>query len=179
MMKISEATLVQRAGYLYRQLLLLQRVFRGADETNSVEWFTGSDDVDAPALCTAVQEVLDDLVEQARVLTTVPFPLKEWRVGDGPNDERWRALTEVERREIMSLLAAYETLITWADGQSLQPIDVPELHETMNAEVVMVRRRPLRDVNEVGDYLKAERARIARFRRDMAFLERRQIAESA
>ena len=176
MMKISEATLVERANYLYRQLLLLHRVFRGDGGT---DWPGEDDDAHAPGLRASIRDVLDDLVEQAKVLTTVPSPLGDWREGDTPDDERWRPITEVERREMLSLLAAYESLIAWADAHAQPAVDLPQRSEPKSADFTAGRRRPPQDPADVGEYLKAERARIARFRRDMAFLERRQAAESA
>src|SRR5262245_22036737 len=109
MKRTSEATLVERAGFLYRQLLLLQRVFPDVSEDNRSVPF--GEDGDARSLCFGVREVLNQLAEEARVLTTVPLPIGHWRPGDSADDERWRALTEIERREIASLVAGYEALI--------------------------------------------------------------------
>ena len=95
MKRTSEATLVERAGFLYRQLLLLQRVFPDASEDSRSLPF--GDDGDARSLCYGVREVLNQLAEHARVLTSVPVPLANWRPGDTADDERWRALTEIER----------------------------------------------------------------------------------
>jgi hypothetical protein len=159
MLKTSEATLVQRAGYLYRHLLLIRRLFQQPDENDTVE-FAGDTEAEVQALRGGIREVLDELTEQARVITTVPFPLREWHPGDGPDDERWRALSEVERREMLSLVSAYEDLITWAEGQTHPRFE-----------------RIARDQNQESEYLRAERARVARFRQDMAFLDRRRNAE--
>jgi hypothetical protein len=98
MTKPSEITLVERAGRVYRRLLLLRRLFQISDETDDVEWLGTGDKAGDATLCSGVREVLDEVTEHARVLTTVPFPLRDWRPGDGSDDERWRALTEVERR---------------------------------------------------------------------------------
>jgi hypothetical protein len=95
----------------------------------------------------AVSELLDELTEHAEILTSIPFPISEWQRGDGPDDERWRALTELERREVASMVAGYESLIAWGESSA--------------------RSR------EATDYLKAERARLGRFRQEMGFLERR------
>jgi hypothetical protein len=147
MKRTSEATLVERAGFLYRQLLLLQRVFPDASEdARSVPF---GDDGDARSLCYGVREVLNQLAEEARVFTTVPLPIGHWRPGDTADDERWRALTEIERREIASLLAGYETLIG------------------------LIEREPFRNTAEAREILQVERARLARFRQDMGFLDRR------
>ena|SRR5258705_2899324 len=150
MHKTSDATLSERAGHLYKQLLLLRRVFDGEGGDGSFP-FT-ADDAETRALCGAVRDVLDQLAIHARVLTTVPFPLKEWRPGDSPDDERWRALTEVERREMLSLVAAHENLIGILEREVLQGVEV-ETHEL----------------------LRVERARLARFRQEMPFLDRRRI----
>src|SRR5262245_33217436 len=147
MKRTSEATLVERAGFLYRQLLLLQRVFPDASEdTRSLPF---GDDGDARSLCFGVREVLNQLGEEARVLTTVPLPIGNWRPGDSADDERWRALTEIERREIASLLAGYESLIA------------------------LIEHEPFRNTAEAREILHVERARLARFRQDMGFLDRR------
>ena len=147
MKRTSEATLVERAGFLYRQLLLLQREFPDATEdTRSLPF---GDDGDSRSLCFGVREVLNQLAEEARVLTTVPLPLGNWRPGDTADDERWRALTEIERREITSLVAGYETLIA------------------------LVEREPFRNTADAREILPVERARLARFRQDMGFLDRR------
>ena len=147
MKRTSEATLVERAGFLYRQLLLLQRVFpEMSEDTQSVPF---GDDGDARSLCYGVREVLNQLAEEARVLTTVPLPIGHWRPGDTADDERWRALTEIERREIASLLAGYETLIS------------------------LIEREPFRNTADAREILQVERARLGRFRQDMGFLDRR------
>lgn len=157
MMKISEATLSERASYVYRRLVLLQRLFQVSNENENADWLDAGDAARSLALCSGILEVLDDLAEQARVLTTVPFPLKEWRPGDRPDDERWRALTEVERREVQSLVSGYEDLITWCEALS------ESAHNPQNAI----------------DRLKSERVRIVRFRQEVGFLERRSISEIA
>ena len=159
MMKSSEATLAERAGYLYRRLLLLQRLFQVPDGGHSAEWLdTGDQTVDL-ALYAGIGDLLEELTEHARILTTIPFPLMEWRPGDGPDDERWRALTEVERRELLSILSGYEKLITWGERVTRQGAD---------------HAMPL----ETPDYLNGDRARIVRFREEMGFLERRIAATS-
>ena len=147
MKRTSEATLVERAGFLYRQLLLLQRVFPDASEDARSLPF--GDDGDARSLCYGVREVLNQLAEEARVLTTVPLPIGHWRPGDTADDERWRALTEIERREVASMLAGYETLIA------------------------LIEREPFRNTSEARETLQVERTRLTRFRQDMGFLDRR------
>jgi hypothetical protein len=127
MKRTSEATLVERAGFLYRQLLLLQRVFPDMSEDTQSPPF--GDDGDARSLCDGVSEVLNRLAD----------------------DERWRALTKIERREIASLLEGYETLIT------------------------LIEHEPFRNTSEARDVLQAERERLARFRQDLGFLDRRRL----
>ena len=117
-----------------------------AEDTQSLPF---GDDGDVRSLCYGVREVLNQLAEEARVLTTVPLPLGHWRPGDTADDERWRALTEIERREIASLVAGYETLIA------------------------LVEREPFRNTADAREILQVERARLARFRQDMGFLDRR------
>ena len=176
-MKTSEATLIQRTGYLYRRLLLLQRLFQASYEGDDAEWLGTGDEAKDLTLCVSIREVLDDLTEQARVLTTIPLPLRDWRPGDGPDDERWRALTEVERREILSLVSGYEALITWSEGLACHGFDPAERTEP-DEDAVIHSRKPQRSSLGASDYLKDERARIARFRQEMGFLERRRILES-
>jgi hypothetical protein len=149
-MKTVEPTLKERAGRMYRQLLILQRLFYRSREADDVEWMAASDHTRDVALCAAVSEILDELTEHAEVLTTIPFPISEWQPGDGPDDERWRALTELERREVASMVSGYEGLITWSESSA--------------------RGR------EATEYLKAERTRLGRFREEMVFLERRRNA---
>ena len=176
-MKTPAATLAQRAGYLYRHLLLLQRLFQSPQDIDGADWPVEADGTEELAIRAGIHEVLDELAEHARVLTTVPVPLKDWRPGDGPDDERWRALTEVERREVLSLLSAYENLIAWAEGQTI-PQGALERSESSPAEAFGRLRALPRGANDPVDYLKAERARVARFRRDMNFLDRRRVPEA-
>jgi hypothetical protein len=146
-MKTVELTLKERAGRMYRQLLILQRLFQRSREADDVEWAGSGDHPRDVALCMAVSEILDELTEHAEILTTIPFPISEWQRGDGPDDERWRALTELERREVSSMVTGYEGLITWSESSTRG--------------------------HEANDYLKAERTRLGRFRQEMGFLERR------
>ena len=70
----------------------------------------------------------------------------------GEKLQRWEgALTKIERREIASLLEGYETLIT------------------------LIEHEPFRNTPEARDVLQAERDRLARFRQDMGFLDRRRL----
>ena len=173
MKRTSEATLVERAGFLYRQLLLLQRVFPDScEDTRSLPF---GDDGDARSLCFGVREVLNQLAEDARVLTTVPLPIGNWRPGDTADDERWRALTEIERREIASLLAGYETLIALVERETSHGLELTERTDGSGE----VRRRSFRNTSEAREILQVERARLTRFRQDMGFLDRRRPARES
>lgn len=169
MTKNSDPTLAERAGYLYRHLLLLQRIFQISEESDPAN----SRVTDGQALREGICDVLDELVEQAHALTAVPLPLRDWRTGDGPDDERWRALTEVERRETLSLVAAYENLIAWCEGHLSDGFEQANGTSGHDGRV-----RSRLDPNGGPDVLEAERARLARYRRDMAFLDRRRGAEA-
>ena len=152
-MKTVELTLKERAGRMYRQLLILQRLFQRSREADDVEWVGAGDGARDVALCAAVSEILDELTEHAEILTSIPFPIGEWQPGDGPDDERWRALTELERREVASMVSGYEGLITWGESSA--------------------RGR------EATEYLKAERTKLGRFRQEMGFLERRRSTQQS
>jgi hypothetical protein len=155
-MKIVELTLKERASHIYSQLLLLQRLFVPLSE-DDLEWVGTDDKTRDLAYWFGVRALVDNLTEHARVLTAVPFPLSEWQPGDEPDDERWRALTDVERREVLAMVSAYESLIAWSEG--------------MTAAVPPIAARP--DRGTASDYLGAERARVGRFRQELRFLERR------
>ena len=176
-MKRVEPSLRERAGRMYRRLLLLQRLFqppRDADEGDPL----GTDDPARDmAVGAAVREVLDELTEHARLLTTIPFPLCEWRPGDAGDDQRWRALTEVERREMLSLVAGYDDLITWAESMTSGEMELTALVEVGGGSAQGAVSRPTRRTQEAVEYLKAERARIRRFHQDMGFLSRRPAAD--
>jgi hypothetical protein len=173
-MKAVEPSLKERAGLMYRRLLLLQHLFHARDE-----------DPDAPArdecvadaaLGAAVREVLDELTEHARLLTSIPSPIGEWRPGDTRDDDRWRALTEVERREVVALASGYDSLITWAEQMACGQMELAALLE-MSGEAVGGQRLPraAHVPNDAVDFLKAERTRVARFRQEMRFLTRRTV----
>jgi hypothetical protein len=161
---------------MYRRLLLLQRLFHAPREDDE-DQSTGTDDAARDmAVGAAVREVLDELTEHARLLTTIPFPLCEWRPGDSCDDERWRALTEVERREMLSLVAGYDDLITWAENMTSGEMELAALVE-VGGGAAPAAGRPSRRTQEAAEYLKAERARIRRFHQDMALLSRRPAAD--
>jgi len=147
-MQADEFTLKERAGRMYRQLLVLQQVFREVPERDETEWVRTDDGARNVALTAAIKEILDELTEHARTLTSTPFPISEWRPGDGPDDERWRALTEIERRELLALLSAYENLVVWGEGPRC----------------------------DAADHLQDQRMQLGRFRKELTFLDRRRQA---
>jgi len=165
-MKVLEPTLKERAGQLYRRLLLLQGLFQPASADDDPDWTESGDRGRNIALCAAVREVLDELAEHARILTLIPLPLNEWRPEDGPNDERWRALTELERREILSLTSGYENLIGWGEAMVRGALTGQVVQDSQG-------RNGPQEMGEATEYLKAERARLDRFRGEMGFLDRR------
>ena len=176
LVKTFEATLVERTGYLYRRLLLLQRLFQASCDSDCAEWLEAGDEASNLALCLSIREVLDELAEQARVLTKLPLPISDWRPGDGPDDERWRALTEVERREVLSLVLGYEALIAWSEGLLCRDVDHDERPEGDRG--ASIQDRPPHRSLGASARLKDERARLARFRQEMAFLDRRRIPDA-
>jgi hypothetical protein len=155
---------------MYRQLLILQQVFRQQ---------SGEDEADEAAdvvLRAAVKEMVDELRDHASVLMSAPFPISEWRTGDGPDDERWRALTEIERRELLALIAEYEKLIAWSEtacaadtGERAALGGGPNVTFLPSAG----RRAALNGPRAASDYLDDCRAQLARFRKELTFLERR------
>jgi hypothetical protein len=147
-MKTVEPTLKERAGRMYRQLLILQRLFQRSHEADDADGFGTGDRAKDLALRSAMAEMIDELTDHAGILTSIPFPISEWQPGDESDDERWRALTELERREVTSMVSGYENLILWGEAGT-------------NGN------------REAADYLKTERARLGRFRQEMGFLERR------
>lgn len=167
-MKSTEPTLKERAGRVYRRLLLLQRLFHAAPEDYDGAVPGGGDDARQMAFVAAVREVLDELTEHARLLTSLPFPISEWRPGDGTDDARWRALTEIERREVLSLVSGYENLISWAEEVTRRELDVTAVGVSSNRAGMATGR--LHRASDAAEFLRAERARIERFHHDMGFL---------
>jgi hypothetical protein len=178
-MRIVEPTLKERADHLYRRLLLLQRVFPDSREVDpeGVDWLGTGDGAQAMALCGAIREVLDELIGHAKALTAVPLPLSEWRPGDRSDDERWRALTELERREVMSLLSSYENLVSWVEGVTRRaPVFAGPDSNPWGIDIHPPE--PPKETREGVEYLKAERARIDRFRHEMGFLDKRRNGDT-
>jgi hypothetical protein len=179
-MRTGEPTLKERADHLYRRLLLLQRVFPDSREVDpeDVEWLSTGDGTQSMALCSAIREVLDELIGHAKALTAVPLPLSEWRPGDKSDDERWRALTELERREVMSLLSSYENLVSWVEGVTRRAPAFAGPGELNPWGIDIHATEPLKEAREGVEYVKAERARIERFRHEMGFLDRRRNGDT-
>jgi len=172
-MRVAEPTLKERADHLYRWVLLLRRLFTVQGDGDDADWLAAGDAGQNLALCAGIREALDDLAEHARVLTLVPSPLGEWRLGDGANDDRWRALTELERREILSLVSGYESLIAWCESVDARSLPYARVGER-GRESVELQSYPSEGR---GSQLEAERARVTRFRQEMGFLDRRRETE--
>ena len=180
-MKTLEPTLKDRAGRMYRRLLVLQRVFQPSRE-GDVDW-PATDDVGGDAaLSAAIREVLDELTEHARILTSIPFPISEWQPGDGPDDQRWRSLTEIERREVLSMIAGYDHLISWSEEVTQDQVELAGLVSLGTGDPLGAAHgtlpRSVRVPRDAAEFLKAERARIERVRQDLRFLEKRQDTRS-
>ena len=119
-MNDAEATLQERTGGMYRRLLLLQCLFAPTRDADDSSWLASGDQAKDAALCAAIREIVDELTAQALALTSVPFPLSEWRPGDSPDDNRWGGLTELERRDLLSMISGYERLLSWAEEFTLR-----------------------------------------------------------
>lgn len=171
-----QPTLRERSGQLYRRLLLLQRLFpRDEDDDGAM---LGADDHSREAsFGAAVREVLDELTEHARLVSLAPFPISEWRPGDSSDDERWRALTEVERREVRALVAGYERLIAWAEEATRCQLELSALVAVSGSAAGQLPVSPEHGTSSAVDYLKAERVRLGRFRQELSFVLRRQNDE--
>ncbi len=165
-MQSVEWTLKERAGRIYRQLLLLHRIFDRQSDAES-DWSGSAPPIGNVALCDAIREVLEELTDHACTLMTAPFPISEWRPGDGPDDERWRALTEIERRELLALVARYEDLIAWSEERAAGAGEGLAVSGAGRATPGPFRRR------EAEEYLQAQRIELGRFRKEMTFLQRR------
>jgi hypothetical protein len=143
---------------MHRRLLLLQRLFQSPNDADLTDLLESGDEPSDPGLRAAIRELIDELTEQARVLTSIPAPISEWQPGDTSDDERWRGLTEIERREVLAIVSGYENLIAWGEEFARRP------------------GLPPQKIHEACEYLRAERARLGRFRQEMGFLERRRFA---
>lgn len=153
-MKTVEPTLKERVSYMYRLLVLLQQLFQVSRQVDDVEWLASGGASRDLALCSGIRELLEDLARHAQVLTSAPFPISDWRPGDGPDDARWRGLTEIEVREVLAMLSNYESLVAWGEKQT------------------GFHARPPSAAAHDTDYLKDQRAQIERFRRELGFLEK-------
>ena len=172
-MKILEPTLKDRAGQLYRRLLLLQRLFRSASADDDSDVMDAGDKGRSVALSAAIRDVLDELAEHARVLTLVPIPINEWRAGDSARDERWRALTELERREVLSMVSGYANLIAWGERMvRAATVASPPTAENQGRSLPQ-------EIREATEFLNTERVRLDRFRGEMSFLEIRRNGDGA
>ena len=157
-MKSPDPSLKDRVGRMHRRLLLLQRIFQSPHDTKIAELLEAGNEHADPGLSAAIRELIDELIEHARVLTSIPAPISDWHPGDTSDDERWRGLTEIERREVLAIVSGYENLIVWGEEFARRP------------------GLPPQKINEAFEFLRAERARLGRFRQEMGFLERRRIA---
>ena len=172
-MQSVEFTLRERAGRMFRLLLILQRVFHEPPQEDS-DWIGDDEHARNTALRAAIKEILDDLGEHAGILMSTPFPIAEWRPGDPPDDERWRALTEIERRELLALMGEYADLITWSET-SWAALNQGERAAAGGQSVAFhPAGRPVGPhIHNALDYLQAHRTQLERFRKELAFLERR------
>ena len=67
------------------------------------------------ALSEGMRDMLTELAEDSRVISTIPLPFSEWRPSDDPVDARWRTISQLERRETQQLVRAYEDLIDYCE----------------------------------------------------------------
>ena len=168
------ASLLDRAHRMHRRLVLLQSLFEPPPEDDDGS-LASADKSRSQALTAAIREILDGLTEDAQTLTTVPSPLSEWRPGDTAGDDRWRALTEIERRDVLALVASCEHLISWGESftEWVAGASAPALTGTIGPRLAA----PLApEIGEAAELLKTERARLNRLQHEMGFLERRRQA---
>jgi hypothetical protein len=171
-MKHVEPTLKERVSYMYRLLVLLQQLFQVSRQIEDVEWLaTGANSRDM-ALCTGVRELLEDLSKHAQILSAAPFPISDWRPGDGPDDARWRGLTEIEVREVLAMLSNYETLVAWAEKMTGPSPEFSGRGASDNPVAIFQARSSAALSHDAADYIKGQRAQIERFRRELGFLEK-------
>lgn len=175
-MRTVEPTLKERVSYMYRLLVLLQQIFQVSRQVEDVEWLaTGVNSRDL-ALCTGVRELLEDLAKHAQVLTSAPFPISDWRPGDSSDDARWRGLTEIEVREVLAMLANYESLVAWGEKVAGVQTDFGSRAATDNSVAFFPARGASNGLHEAVEYLKDQRAQVERFRRELGFLEKQRAA---
>jgi len=175
-MKTVEPTLKERVGYMYRLLVLLQQLFQVSRQVEDVEWLaTGGSSRDL-ALCSGIRELLEDLAKHAYTLTSAPFPISDWRPGDGPDDARWRGLTEIEVREVLAMLSNYESLVAWAEKLAAGTAEVSGRTGTDNPVAIFQARSASPGPHDAAEFLKDQRAQIDRFRRELGFLEKQRAA---
>ena len=108
-----ELTLSDRAAQMFRRLNVLERCFRSR-LTLAMLWSSRGAVMARNVrlrFAKASETLIGGLVQDARVLTSVPFPLADWRPGDAP---------EVDRHEVLQLVRGYEGLIASCEA-SLGP----------------------------------------------------------
>ena len=78
----------------------------------------------------------------------------------------------------LSMLAAYDNLITWSEQTVGGPREVIAWPDAACTADGQPRKLPevWQKLRESTEYLNAERMRVARFRQEMAFLEKRRVA---
>lgn len=165
------ASLLDRALRMHRRLVLLQNLFesvpKGEDGSPATD-----EQLKNQALTAAIREILDGLADDAQTLTTVPSPLSQWRPGDAAGDERWRPLTELERRDVLALVASCEHLVSWGESFTQWVSGARLLAPTGTTGPRLATPVPA-EIDEATEMLRAERARLDRLRQEMGFLERR------
>ena len=167
-MSATEPTLLERVNRMYRRLLLLQCLFEQhrSDDTGLIA--TGDSEKDT-GLSLAISEVVNEVAGQARVLTCVPQPISDWRLGDGPDDDRWRGLTDLERRDLWSVVSGYENLLAWAE-QFVNRASARDSQE--RAGSALASAVVSMEIHEAVEHLEHERSRLSRLKQDVSFLER-------
>jgi hypothetical protein len=173
------ASLLDRAHRMHRRLVLLQSLFEPPPEAED-GWLASADKSRSQALTAAIREILDGLTEDAHTLTTIPSPLSQWRPGDAAGDERWRPLTEIERRDVLALVASCDHLISWGESftEWVAGASAPALTGTIGPRLAAPLAPLAPEIGEATELLKAERARLNRLQHEMGFLERRRHAAS-
>ena len=175
-MSSDAASLLDRAHRMHRRLVLLQSLFEPAPDGEDGGLEPG-DRSQSRALTAAIREILDGLAEDAHTLTPIPSPLSQWRPGDAAGDDRWRPLTEIERRDVLALVASCEYLVSW--GESFTQWVAGANAQALTGTTGLRLAAPVApEITEAAELLQAERTRLNRFRHEMGFLERRRHATS-